>query len=75
MSDRTRELATRAVTQPTSLARRRQAHRSAERRVLDALAAVLPHATLRIFPELGHMGPITAAPVVNAAIVESCGSV
>jgi pimeloyl-ACP methyl ester carboxylesterase len=41
-----------------------------ERRVLEALAVTLPHATLRIFPELGHMGPITAAAVVNAAIVE-----
>jgi pimeloyl-ACP methyl ester carboxylesterase len=41
-----------------------------ERRVLDALAVTLPHATLRIFPALGHMGPITAAGVVNAAIVE-----
>jgi pimeloyl-ACP methyl ester carboxylesterase len=42
----------------------------AERRVLDALAVTLPHATLRIFPELGHMGPITHAGLVNAAIVE-----
>jgi len=41
-----------------------------ERRVLDALAVTLPHATLRIFPELGHMGPITHAAAVNAAIVE-----
>jgi pimeloyl-ACP methyl ester carboxylesterase len=41
-----------------------------ERRVLDALAVTLPHATLHIFPELGHMGPITAAATVNAAIVE-----
>jgi pimeloyl-ACP methyl ester carboxylesterase len=43
---------------------------AAERRVLDALAVTLPHATLRIFPELGHMGPITHANLVNAAIVE-----
>lgn len=41
-----------------------------ERAVLDALAVTLPHATLRIFPELGHMGPITHAAAVNAAIVE-----
>jgi pimeloyl-ACP methyl ester carboxylesterase len=41
-----------------------------ERRVLDTLAVTLPHATLRIFPELGHMGPITHAGLVNAAIVE-----
>ena len=43
---------------------------AAERRVLDALAVTLPHATLRIFPELGHMGPITHAALVNAAVVE-----
>jgi len=41
-----------------------------ERAVLDALAVTLPHAMLRIFPELGHMGPITHAAAVNAVIVE-----
>ncbi|HEU0036129.1 MAG TPA: alpha/beta hydrolase [Kofleriaceae bacterium] len=42
----------------------------AERRVLDKLARTLPAATLRVFPELGHMAPITHAAIVNAAIVE-----
>jgi pimeloyl-ACP methyl ester carboxylesterase len=40
----------------------------AERHTLDKLARVLPRATLRMFPDLGHMGPITHAPLVNAAI-------
>jgi pimeloyl-ACP methyl ester carboxylesterase len=40
-----------------------------ERRVLEKLAAALPGATLKIFEEMGHMGPITHAAVVNEAIV------
>jgi pimeloyl-ACP methyl ester carboxylesterase len=41
----------------------------AERRVLDKLVATLPNAKLHVFPELGHMGPITHASLVNAEIV------
>jgi len=44
--------------------------RPAERRVLDKLAAALPDVRLQLFAELGHMGPIMAAPIVNAPIVE-----
>ncbi len=40
-----------------------------ERRVVDRLAAALPHATVRMFPGVGHMGPISHAPLVNEAIV------
>jgi pimeloyl-ACP methyl ester carboxylesterase len=40
-----------------------------ERRVLKKLAAALPRATLQVFEDMGHMGPITHAAVVNAAIV------
>jgi pimeloyl-ACP methyl ester carboxylesterase len=40
----------------------------AERRVIEKLAATLPRATLQIFPDLGHMGPITHGSLVNAAI-------
>lgn len=40
-----------------------------ERRVLENLAAALPRAALQIFEDMGHMGPITHAAVVNAAIV------
>jgi pimeloyl-ACP methyl ester carboxylesterase len=41
----------------------------AERRVVENLAAALPHASARVFPAMGHMGPISHAPIVNAAIV------
>jgi pimeloyl-ACP methyl ester carboxylesterase len=49
----------------------------AERRVLEKLHDALPNARLQLFPELGHMGPITHAPLVNAAIaahIDSIGS-
>ncbi len=39
-----------------------------ERRTLERLAEALPHARLHMFPEMGHMGPITHADAVNAAI-------
>lgn len=41
---------------------------AAEQRVLHRLAEALPHVRLQLFPELGHMGPITHAPEINAAI-------
>jgi pimeloyl-ACP methyl ester carboxylesterase len=41
----------------------------AELHVVRKLARTLPHATLQLFPDLGHMGPITHASAVNAAIV------
>jgi pimeloyl-ACP methyl ester carboxylesterase len=40
-----------------------------ERRVIEKLAGALPRATLQILPDMGHMGPITHAAIVNAAIV------
>lgn len=39
-----------------------------ERRVVERLAEALPHATLRVFPGVGHMGPISHAPLINEAI-------
>jgi pimeloyl-ACP methyl ester carboxylesterase len=39
-----------------------------EQRVLERLAAGLPHATLQRFAGLGHMGPISHAALVNDAI-------
>jgi pimeloyl-ACP methyl ester carboxylesterase len=41
-----------------------------ERRVVEKLGEALPHATARFFPGVGHMGPISHAGIVNAAIVE-----
>jgi pimeloyl-ACP methyl ester carboxylesterase len=45
-----------------------------ERRVVEKLAAALPHATARFFPGVGHMGPISHAPLVNEAIAEALSS-
>jgi pimeloyl-ACP methyl ester carboxylesterase len=42
---------------------------STERRVVAKLAAALPRAKIEVFAEMGHMGPITHAATVNAAIV------
>ena len=39
-----------------------------ERRVVERLGAALPHATVRVFPGVGHMGPISHAALVNEAI-------
>ena len=39
-----------------------------ERRVVDRLGAALPHATVRVFPSVGHMGPISHASLINEAI-------
>jgi pimeloyl-ACP methyl ester carboxylesterase len=41
----------------------------AERRVVANLGAALPRATTRIFPGVGHMAPISHAPMVNDAIL------
>jgi pimeloyl-ACP methyl ester carboxylesterase len=39
-----------------------------ERRVVQRLAGALPHARLRLFDGVGHMGPISHAALVNDAI-------
>lgn len=39
-----------------------------ERRVVEKLGAALPRATARLFPGVGHMGPISHAPLINEAI-------
>jgi pimeloyl-ACP methyl ester carboxylesterase len=39
-----------------------------ERRVIERLGAALPRATVRFFPGVGHMGPISHAPLINEAI-------
>ena len=57
------------ITQPTLLLGGGKTQ-PLELRVLDELRAMLPRATLRVFPALGHMGPIVDAAGVNAAIVE-----
>ncbi len=39
-----------------------------ERRVVEKLGATLPHATVQFFDGAGHMGPISHAAIVNAAV-------
>lgn len=39
-----------------------------ERRVVEKLGATLPRGTAQIFTGMGHMGPISHAPLVNATI-------
>lgn len=39
-----------------------------ERRVVEKLGTTLPHVTARFFEGVGHMGPISHAPLVNGAI-------
>ncbi len=46
-----------------------------ERRVVEALAGALPHASLQRFPGAGHMAPITHAGPVNEAIVRHIAAV
>jgi pimeloyl-ACP methyl ester carboxylesterase len=41
-----------------------------ERRVVEKLGAALPQGRAQFFEKVGHMGPITHAPIVNAAIAE-----
>lgn len=41
-----------------------------ERRVVERLGVTLPHASSRLFEGVGHMGPISHAPLVNGAIAE-----
>jgi pimeloyl-ACP methyl ester carboxylesterase len=41
-----------------------------ERRVVEKLGAALPNARAQFFPGVGHMGPVSHAAVVNAAIIE-----
>jgi pimeloyl-ACP methyl ester carboxylesterase len=45
-----------------------------ERRVVEKLGAALPHATVQFFAGSGHMGPISRAALVNAAIAAHLGS-
>lgn len=45
----------------------------AERRVVEKLGAALPRGRAQLFPGVGHMGPITHAPLVNGAIAAHLG--
>ena len=66
-SDRTTRATYGTIAAPTLLLGGAKSQ-PAERRVLEHLAAALPAAELVMFDEMGHMGPITHAAKVNAAI-------
>jgi pimeloyl-ACP methyl ester carboxylesterase len=68
-ADRTDRATYATITVPT-LVLGGEATPLTERRVVEKLGASLPHARARFFPGVGHMGPISHAPLVNAAIVE-----
>jgi pimeloyl-ACP methyl ester carboxylesterase len=58
------------ITAPTLLMGGRSSPLT-EQRVVEKLGATLPHATVHFFDGAGHMGPISHAQLVNAAIVKS----
>jgi pimeloyl-ACP methyl ester carboxylesterase len=68
LADRTSRAAYGAIAAPTLLLGGARSPMP-EQRVLERLATALPRATLQVFPGVGHMGPITHAAAVNAAIV------
>ncbi|HEX2686157.1 MAG TPA: alpha/beta hydrolase [Kofleriaceae bacterium] len=64
------------ITAPTLILAGERTHPT-ELHTVQQLAQVLPHATLRVFPGMGHMGPISHAAEVNAAIaafIDACDS-
>jgi pimeloyl-ACP methyl ester carboxylesterase len=66
-ADRTDRTRYAAITAPTLLLAGQRTN-PAEIRVVEHLAQTLPQATLALFPDMGHMGPITHAAQINAAI-------
>ncbi|HMJ55688.1 MAG TPA: alpha/beta hydrolase [Polyangiaceae bacterium] len=66
-ADRTSRSTFATITVPTLLLGGERTP-STEKRVIEKLAAALPNATLKVFAEMGHMGPITHAAIVNGAI-------
>jgi pimeloyl-ACP methyl ester carboxylesterase len=68
-ADRTNRATYATITAPTLLLGG-AASPLTERRVVEKLAAALPHASARFFDGVGHMGPITHAQLVNAAIAD-----
>jgi pimeloyl-ACP methyl ester carboxylesterase len=65
--DRTGRARYATLTQPTLILAGERTHPT-ELHTVRQLAQTLPHATLRVLPGMGHMGPITHATEVNAAI-------
>jgi pimeloyl-ACP methyl ester carboxylesterase len=66
-ADRTDRARYATITAPTLILAGERTQ-PAELHVVRKLARTLPNAKLELFPELGHMGPITGGGAVNAAI-------
>ncbi|HWU90668.1 MAG TPA: alpha/beta hydrolase [Kofleriaceae bacterium] len=66
-ADRTDRARYATIAAPTLILGGERTH-PAELHVVRKLARTLPHATLQMFPDPGHMGPITHAASINAAI-------
>ncbi|HMI84257.1 MAG TPA: alpha/beta hydrolase [Polyangiaceae bacterium] len=67
-ADRTPRATFATISAPTLVLGGERTHPT-ERRVIEKLAAALSRAELKVLPEMGHMGPITHAAIVNDAIV------
>ena len=72
-ADRTDRARYATITAPTLILAGERTQ-PAELHVVRKLARTLPHATLQLFPGLGHMGPITHAAAVNDAIASFLAS-
>jgi len=66
-ADRTSSTRYATITAPTLILAGERTQ-PAELHVVQKLARTLPHATHQLLPGMGHMGPITHAAAVNAAI-------
>jgi pimeloyl-ACP methyl ester carboxylesterase len=67
-ADRTDRATYATITVPTLILGGELSPRT-ERRVVERLGQALPRASVRVFHGVGHMGPISHAPLVNEAIV------
>jgi pimeloyl-ACP methyl ester carboxylesterase len=65
--DKTTSLTFATIKVPTLLLGGKKSPR-VEQRVVENLAAAIPNSKLVLFPEMGHMGPITHAAAINDAI-------
>lgn len=74
IADRTGRARYATIAAPTLILAGQRTHPT-ELHTVHQLAQVLPRATLRVFPQMGHMGPITHAEQVNAAIAAFIASV
>jgi pimeloyl-ACP methyl ester carboxylesterase len=73
VADRTDRAAYATITAPTLILGGEHSPLT-ERRVVQRLGDALPRGTAHILPQMGHMGPISHASVVNEAILAHLGT-